>query len=161
MAAQDLVMKARGVLRDRGWRIARDQLGSGDDISVFLIPLMHGNSQQPQPSWPIRRQGANRIGPNPSLTQHSDAQTASCWSLWNPLCVWTHLQYEHLLLRLKSRRLLTLKTHVNVPYLRVGWWDQYISYNFAQWLKAGPVLWSSPWTDAYPPQFVYPHSSGS
>uniref|UniRef100_A0A8C2L2Z0 Protein phosphatase, Mg2+/Mn2+ dependent, 1H n=1 Tax=Cyprinus carpio TaxID=7962 RepID=A0A8C2L2Z0_CYPCA len=50
MAAQDLVMKARGVLRDQGWRIAGDRLGSGDDISVFIIPLMHGNSQQPQPS---------------------------------------------------------------------------------------------------------------
>uniref|UniRef100_A0A8C2L4Q8 Protein phosphatase, Mg2+/Mn2+ dependent, 1H n=1 Tax=Cyprinus carpio TaxID=7962 RepID=A0A8C2L4Q8_CYPCA len=43
MAAQDLVMKARGVLRDQGWRIAGDRLGSGDDISVFIIPLMHGN----------------------------------------------------------------------------------------------------------------------
>ncbi|XP_026105412.1 protein phosphatase 1H-like [Carassius auratus] len=50
MAAQDLVMKARGVLRDQGWRIAGDRLGSGDDISVFIIPLMHGNSKQPQPS---------------------------------------------------------------------------------------------------------------
>lgn len=158
MAAQDLVMKARGILRDRGWRIAGDRLGSGDDITVFIIPLMHGN-KQPQPSWPIRRQGAIRIRPNPSLTQH--AQTASCFSLRNPLCVWTHLQYEHLLLRLRSRQLPTLKTHVNVPYLRVGRWDQYISYNFAQWLKEGPVLWSSPRTDAHPPQFVYPHSSGS
>lgn len=43
MAAQDLVMKARGVLKDRGWRISDDRLGSGDDISVFIIPLMHGN----------------------------------------------------------------------------------------------------------------------
>uniref|UniRef100_A0A8C2DIN1 Protein phosphatase, Mg2+/Mn2+ dependent, 1H n=1 Tax=Cyprinus carpio TaxID=7962 RepID=A0A8C2DIN1_CYPCA len=47
MAAQDLVMKARGVLRDRGWRIAGDRLGSGDDISVFIIPLMHGDKQPP------------------------------------------------------------------------------------------------------------------
>ena len=45
MAAQDLVMRARGVLRDRGWRIANDRLGSGDDISVYIIPLMHGNRQ--------------------------------------------------------------------------------------------------------------------
>ncbi|XP_065133443.1 protein phosphatase 1H [Paramisgurnus dabryanus] len=45
MAAQDLIMKARGVLRDRGWRIAGDRLGSGDDISVFIIPLMHSNKQ--------------------------------------------------------------------------------------------------------------------
>lgn len=134
MAAQDLVMKARGVLKDRGWRIAGDRLGSGDDISVFIIPLMNG-SKQPQPSWPIRRQGANRMGLNPSLTRRSDAHTASCWSLWNALCVWAHLQHGHLLLRLESQHLLTLKTHVDVPNVHVGWWDQYISYNFAQWLK--------------------------
>ncbi|KAI4887835.1 hypothetical protein NFI96_026528, partial [Prochilodus magdalenae] len=41
MAAQDLVMRARGVLRDRGWRISNDRLGSGDDISVYIIPLMY------------------------------------------------------------------------------------------------------------------------
>lgn len=45
MAAQDLVMKARGVLKDRGWRISNDRLGSGDDISVYIIPLMYGNKQ--------------------------------------------------------------------------------------------------------------------
>ncbi|KAL0611893.1 Protein phosphatase 1H [Plecturocebus cupreus] len=33
LAAQDLVMRARGVLKDRGWRISNDRLGSGDDIS--------------------------------------------------------------------------------------------------------------------------------
>ncbi|XP_053261866.1 protein phosphatase 1H isoform X1 [Podarcis raffonei] len=43
LAAQDLVMRARGVLKDRGWRISNDRLGSGDDISVFVIPLIHGN----------------------------------------------------------------------------------------------------------------------
>ncbi|XP_045927721.1 protein phosphatase 1H-like isoform X1 [Micropterus dolomieu] len=45
MAAQDLVMRARGVLRDRGWRITNERLGSGDDISAFIIPLMYGNRQ--------------------------------------------------------------------------------------------------------------------
>ncbi|XP_063072977.1 protein phosphatase 1H-like [Engraulis encrasicolus] len=45
MAAQDLVMRARGVLRDRGWRITNERLGSGDDISVYIIPLMYGNRQ--------------------------------------------------------------------------------------------------------------------
>ncbi|XP_054633499.1 protein phosphatase 1H [Dunckerocampus dactyliophorus] len=45
MAAQELVMRARGVLRDRGWRISNDRLGSGDDISVYVIPLVHGNVQ--------------------------------------------------------------------------------------------------------------------
>ncbi|KAG8439511.1 hypothetical protein GDO86_005638, partial [Hymenochirus boettgeri] len=43
LAAQDLVMRARGVLKDRGWRISNDKLGSGDDISVYVIPLIHGN----------------------------------------------------------------------------------------------------------------------
>ncbi|KAM4618393.1 protein phosphatase 1H [Polymixia lowei] len=45
MAGQDLVMRARGVLKDRGWRISNDRLGSGDDISVYIIPLMYGNRQ--------------------------------------------------------------------------------------------------------------------
>lgn len=45
MAAQDLVMRARGVLKDRGWRISNDRLGSGDDISVYIVPLMYGNKQ--------------------------------------------------------------------------------------------------------------------
>ncbi|MEQ2278659.1 Protein phosphatase 1H [Ameca splendens] len=45
MAAQDLVMRARGELKDRGWRISNDRLGSGDDISVYIIPLMYGNKQ--------------------------------------------------------------------------------------------------------------------
>uniref|UniRef100_A0A672HZN1 PPM-type phosphatase domain-containing protein n=1 Tax=Salarias fasciatus TaxID=181472 RepID=A0A672HZN1_SALFA len=45
MAAQDLIMRARGVLKDRGWRIPNDRLGSGDDISVFIIPLAYGNKQ--------------------------------------------------------------------------------------------------------------------
>ncbi|XP_060628668.2 protein phosphatase 1J [Anolis sagrei] len=39
MVAQELVMKSRGILKDRGWRLANDKLGSGDDISVFVIPL--------------------------------------------------------------------------------------------------------------------------
>nr|XP_033773807.1 protein phosphatase 1J [Geotrypetes seraphini] len=37
--AQELVSRSRGVLKERGWRMANDQLGSGDDISVFVIPL--------------------------------------------------------------------------------------------------------------------------
>ncbi|XP_034031906.1 protein phosphatase 1H [Thalassophryne amazonica] len=43
MAAQELVMRARGVLKDRGWRMSDDRLGSGDDISVYIVPLMYGN----------------------------------------------------------------------------------------------------------------------
>uniref|UniRef100_A0A674PK24 Protein phosphatase, Mg2+/Mn2+ dependent, 1H n=1 Tax=Takifugu rubripes TaxID=31033 RepID=A0A674PK24_TAKRU len=45
MAAQDLVMRARGVLKDGGWKISNDRLGSGDDISVFIIPLTHASKQ--------------------------------------------------------------------------------------------------------------------
>uniref|UniRef100_A0A8B9WJT6 PPM-type phosphatase domain-containing protein n=1 Tax=Bos mutus grunniens TaxID=30521 RepID=A0A8B9WJT6_BOSMU len=29
----------RGTPRDRGWRLPNNKLGSGDDISVFVIPL--------------------------------------------------------------------------------------------------------------------------
>ncbi|XP_033614196.1 protein phosphatase 1J [Fukomys damarensis] len=37
--AQALVLGARGIPRDRGWRLSNNKLGSGDDISVFVIPL--------------------------------------------------------------------------------------------------------------------------
>ncbi|GCB79122.1 hypothetical protein scyTo_0016915 [Scyliorhinus torazame] len=39
MAAEDLVMRSRGILKEHGWRLSNDRLGSGDDISVFVIPL--------------------------------------------------------------------------------------------------------------------------
>ncbi|XP_056434341.1 protein phosphatase 1H [Gadus chalcogrammus] len=39
LAAQDLLMRSRGVLKERGWRLPSDRLGSGDDITVFVIPL--------------------------------------------------------------------------------------------------------------------------
>ncbi|XP_074019370.1 protein phosphatase 1J isoform X2 [Numenius arquata] len=39
MVAQELVVRSRGMLKERGWRLANDKLGSGDDISVFVIPL--------------------------------------------------------------------------------------------------------------------------
>lgn len=32
-------MRSRGVLKERGWRLPSDRLGSGDDITVFVIPL--------------------------------------------------------------------------------------------------------------------------
>lgn len=48
MAAQELVMKARGVITEQGWRTTNGRLGSGDDISVYIIPLMFGNNVQPQ-----------------------------------------------------------------------------------------------------------------
>ncbi|TSK13427.1 Protein phosphatase 1H [Bagarius yarrelli] len=47
LAAQELVIKARGVLTEQGWRTATGRMGSGDDISVYIIPLMFGN-RQPQ-----------------------------------------------------------------------------------------------------------------
>uniref|UniRef100_A0A8C8SFK6 Protein phosphatase, Mg2+/Mn2+ dependent 1J n=1 Tax=Pelusios castaneus TaxID=367368 RepID=A0A8C8SFK6_9SAUR len=39
LVAHELVVRSRGVLKDRGWRLANDKLASGDDISVFVIPL--------------------------------------------------------------------------------------------------------------------------
>ncbi|XP_037107962.1 protein phosphatase 1H [Syngnathus acus] len=39
LAAQDLLMRSRGVLKERGWRLPNDRLGSGDDITVFVVPL--------------------------------------------------------------------------------------------------------------------------
>ncbi|XP_077976913.1 protein phosphatase 1H-like [Glandiceps talaboti] len=44
-AAQELVMQARGVLKQRGWRTMGDtRQASNDDITVFVIPLhCHGN----------------------------------------------------------------------------------------------------------------------
>ncbi|KAM6310928.1 protein phosphatase 1J [Podargus strigoides] len=39
MVAQELVVRSRGVLKERGWRLANNKLGSSDDISVFVIPL--------------------------------------------------------------------------------------------------------------------------
>ncbi|KAM7170602.1 protein phosphatase 1J isoform 2-T2 [Macrochelys suwanniensis] len=39
VAAYELVLRSRGVLKERGWRLANDKLGSGDDISVFVVPL--------------------------------------------------------------------------------------------------------------------------
>ncbi|MEE6493367.1 hypothetical protein FKM82_016798 [Ascaphus truei] len=38
-AAQELVLQTRGVLKGNSWKQANDKLGSGDDISVFVIPL--------------------------------------------------------------------------------------------------------------------------
>uniref|UniRef100_A0AAY4D538 PPM-type phosphatase domain-containing protein n=1 Tax=Denticeps clupeoides TaxID=299321 RepID=A0AAY4D538_9TELE len=39
LAAQELLMRSRGVLKERGWRLPNERLGSGDDITVFVIPL--------------------------------------------------------------------------------------------------------------------------
>ncbi|KFV03243.1 Protein phosphatase 1J, partial [Pterocles gutturalis] len=39
VVAQELVVRSRGMLKERGWRLANDKLGSSDDISVFVIPL--------------------------------------------------------------------------------------------------------------------------
>ncbi|XP_060764662.1 protein phosphatase 1H [Neoarius graeffei] len=47
LAAQELVMNARGLLTEQGWRTTKGRLGSVDDISVYIIPLMFGN-RQPQ-----------------------------------------------------------------------------------------------------------------
>uniref|UniRef100_A0A8D0AI50 Protein phosphatase, Mg2+/Mn2+ dependent, 1J n=1 Tax=Sander lucioperca TaxID=283035 RepID=A0A8D0AI50_SANLU len=45
LAAQDLLMRSRGVLKERGWRLPNERLGSGDDITVFVIPLAGQESE--------------------------------------------------------------------------------------------------------------------
>ncbi|XP_030586097.1 protein phosphatase 1H isoform X2 [Archocentrus centrarchus] len=45
LAAQDLLMRSRGVLKERGWRLPNDKLGSGDDITVFVVPLAGQESE--------------------------------------------------------------------------------------------------------------------
>ena len=37
--AHDLVLAARGTFGKKGWRTAKEQIASGDDITVFVIPL--------------------------------------------------------------------------------------------------------------------------
>ncbi|KAM4699530.1 protein phosphatase 1J [Discoglossus pictus] len=46
LAAQELVLQTRGVLKDNSWRLADGALGSGDDISVFVIPLAGHSSSR-------------------------------------------------------------------------------------------------------------------
>ena len=46
--ANDLVLCARGTLTQKGWRTQKDQIASGDDITCFVIPLMH-YSKPPTP----------------------------------------------------------------------------------------------------------------
>uniref|UniRef100_A0AAQ5YRV0 PPM-type phosphatase domain-containing protein n=1 Tax=Amphiprion ocellaris TaxID=80972 RepID=A0AAQ5YRV0_AMPOC len=45
LAAQDLLMRSRGVLKERGWRLPNEKLGSGDDITVFIVPLVGHESE--------------------------------------------------------------------------------------------------------------------
>ncbi|XP_008407159.1 protein phosphatase 1H [Poecilia reticulata] len=45
LAAQELLMRSRGVLKERGWRLPNEKLGSGDDITVFIIPLAGHESE--------------------------------------------------------------------------------------------------------------------
>jgi serine/threonine protein phosphatase PrpC len=42
--ANNLVLAARGTLGKKGWRTAKEQIASGDDITVFVVPLMHAQS---------------------------------------------------------------------------------------------------------------------
>ncbi len=37
--AQDLILAARGTIGKKGWRTKKDQIASGDDITVFVVPL--------------------------------------------------------------------------------------------------------------------------
>ncbi len=46
--ARDLVLAARGTFGKKGWRTKKDQIASGDDITVFVIPLCcHQTPVQP------------------------------------------------------------------------------------------------------------------
>ena len=47
--AHNLVLAARGTLGKKGWRTAKEQIASGDDITVFVVPLMYTQTP-PQPS---------------------------------------------------------------------------------------------------------------
>ncbi|KAG8450880.1 hypothetical protein GDO86_003229 [Hymenochirus boettgeri] len=38
-AAQELVIQTRGILKENSWRLPNGTMASGDDISVFVIPL--------------------------------------------------------------------------------------------------------------------------
>ncbi|XP_071810104.1 protein phosphatase 1H-like [Asterias amurensis] len=49
-AGQELIMAARGILKTNGWRTKDGRLGSGDDITVFIIPLCHHRGLSPQNS---------------------------------------------------------------------------------------------------------------
>lgn len=46
--ARDLVLAARGTFGKKGWRTKKDQIASGDDITVFVIPL-HCHLSPPKP----------------------------------------------------------------------------------------------------------------
>jgi protein phosphatase 1H len=46
--AHNLVLAARGTLGKKGWRTAKEQIASGDDITVFVVPLMHAQTK-PKP----------------------------------------------------------------------------------------------------------------
>ncbi len=52
-------MRSRGVLKERGWRLPNERLGSGDDITVFVIPLAGAG---------VRKH--DQVGP-PSLDKHT------------------------------------------------------------------------------------------
>jgi protein phosphatase 1H len=42
-------MNARGLLK-KGWRTVEDNMASGDDITVFVIPLHHYSSSPAEPT---------------------------------------------------------------------------------------------------------------
>lgn len=72
LAAQDLLMRSRGVLKERGWRLPNDRLGSGDDITVFVIPLAGAKTetwQAPPPQirvWGSLRNTSQAPPPSPA-----------------------------------------------------------------------------------------------
>ncbi len=61
-AGQELIMAARGILKTNGWRTKDGRQGSGDDITVFIIPLCHHRGLSPQNSI---TESQDASGPSP------------------------------------------------------------------------------------------------
>lgn len=89
LGAQDLVMRARGVLKDRGWRISNDRLGSGDDISVYVIPLIHGNKLSWKRPRGLGGQRGRKLGCLLAGRNWEVPQLSSKWHSLFPAQVWS------------------------------------------------------------------------
>ncbi|XP_075709967.1 protein phosphatase 1J isoform X2 [Rhinoderma darwinii] len=59
LAAQELVLRTRGVRKENSWRLSNGKLASLDDISVFVIPLAGHCRRKVQ--YVTRKQSQNRL----------------------------------------------------------------------------------------------------
>ena len=73
MAAQELVMQARGSPTTAGWRTTAGTAGSGDDISVFVIPLRHMASEASQDTWSLAPGSPEELEAADNASRHSDS----------------------------------------------------------------------------------------